>query len=855
MKSLPFKKILPYLLVVLGFVALAYGFMPQILGGKVIQQEDISSWRGMSQETRMWNKAHPKDPAVWTNSMFSGMPTYVIGVKERGNWLAPVHDLLMMGKQPANILIISLLGSLLLFLALGTPLGVAALGAVALTFCAYNFQIIQVGHINKMIAMAYMPWVMAALVYAYKKNTLLGAVFFGLAMFLEVRANHVQITYYLAFVVLFYVVAQAITAFQNKAFPRFVKTSLLLAVMGVLGIATNANRLLPLYEYSKYSIRAGSELRGFDPDAALQGAADGTSTAVDLGDGGEDWDPAAQKGLDLEYATQWSYGPGEMFNLLIPNFNGGASVGELSKSSASYRALKENNYAADQIISGLPLYWGPQPFTAGPMYMGAILIFLFVLGLCLVKGPFKWAAAGVSLLAVLLSWGSHFMWFTELFFNYVPLYNKFRTVSMILVILQLVMPMLGMYALTQWLRGQYPQKQALRALAWSTGLTAGFCLLCWLMPSIAGSFQGLRDTGLPRFLMDSLQADRRSLLTADALRSFLFIAAAAALLFFNLKHKLKAQHAVLLLLGLMLLDYWPVGKRYLNHKHFVSQTTFNKVFAPRPADKLILQDKDPYYRVLDLSVNTFNDSHVSYLHKTVGGYNAAKLQRYQDLIDYAIDLDINAYSSRLSECKTYEEAARALQDCPALAMLNTKYVILDGNQAPVKNPYCLGNAWFVHELHWAGNAKEEMAALLRIQDIGREAVVFRPASPAHELDPALQAFPQSLPSGQADTLTLTAYSPNQLEYTARTDQGGLAVFSEMHYPAGWKAWIDEKPVPILRANYTLRALYVPAGEHKVRFRFEPTTLRTAETISAATSALLWLLLAGSLALCFRRQKA
>lgn len=824
MPTITWKKIIPYAACVGLFLVLSYAFVPQVFQGKVINQSDISSWEGMSKEARDYNQTHD-DPTLWTNAMFSGMPTVAITMPAEGDYTDFLYHGLLKGAAPATYLFISLLGGFLLFLALGVNPWLAALGGVAITFCSYNLQIIQVGHITKMVAIAFMPWVLAALVFAYRRNALLGAGFFAMAVGFQVKANHPQITYYLLFLLLALIIGECISAVKTKQFRPFLKTSCLLLVAGLLGAGTFTNKLLPTYEYAKYTMRGGSELTD------------------ESGEAGRD-------GLQLDYATQWCYGPGESFNMMIPDFKGGASVGALGKDSHTYQFLQKAGYNANQAISSMPLYWGPQPFTAGPMYMGAIIIFLFVLGLFLVKGPLKWALAAVMALALFLSWGSHFMGLTEFFFNYVPMYNKFRTVSMILVLWQVGLPLLGIVALHAVLNGTYPPAKVNKALTWSLALTGGLCALMALIPSLAGSFSGSADASLPRELLPALVSDRKALLRADAFRSALLIGLSAVVIWLFLKKKIKKQGLVIACLGVLLLvDYWPVAKRYLNETHFVTKNAFQNQFATRPVDKAIKEDPDLYYRVLDLSVNTFNDAIVSYHHKSVGGYSAAKLQRYQDVIDHYLAPEIQGIMQGLQRAETYAQATALLQTCPVLNMLNAKYIILGAESSPLLNPYVLGNAWGVSRLVPVTTPDQEIARIGTV-DLSNEAVMT-------QLPPDWERLQSEAPS-QA-RVTLVSYEPNALEYQAQMgDKEGLVVFGEVFYPEGWKAWIDETEVPIYRANYIARALVVPAGEHTIKFTFLPPSYTKGKTLSRICSSLVWVMLlvgtAVTVAPCVRKQQ-
>lgn len=819
---IPFKKLWPWMLAILGFIVLAYAYTPQVLGGKIVDQADISSWRGMANEIITWNEAHPNDRTLWTNSMFSGMPADAISVLYDGDWTEPLYKGLFTGARPASYLLISLIGGFLLMLAFGANLPLACLGAIAITFCSYNMQIIQVGHNSKMAAIAFMPWVLGAVVWAYRKNALWGAVLFAFALSFQIKANHPQITYYLALIILGLALAEGITALRNKALPRFIKTSLLLLGMGLLGIATNANHLLPTFEYAKHTMRGGSELT-------------------------QENDDSRGNGLDLDYATAWSYGIEETPNLLIPNFNGGASMGELSKQSASAKVLR-NYSGGESLLKQMPLYWGPQPFTAGPMYMGALSIFLAVLGLCLLKNHYKWWIVGVGIIGLFLSWGSHMMWFSELWFRYVPMYNKFRTVSMVLVILQLLIPILGMLVIKQLLyETPRPDTRGLRkAFAIAGGLTAGFAVLVGLFPGIAGSFVSPVDANYPSDLVKALVADRQSLLRADAFRSLLFIVLGGGVLWLGLQKKLKASQCVWILAILTLVDLWGIDKRYLNDSHFIRQHEFQNQFAERPVDTYILADEDPNYRVLDLSVNTFNDAHTSFHHKTIGGYSPAKLQRYQDLIDYYIapemDRMISDINGAMHSAQTVEELGNALGTYPVLSMLNTRYIILNGNSAPLYYTQALGNAWFVQNIAWTDSPNGEITTLGTID----------PATTAVLSSRDVPGGRKEIPVGTGN-IRLTDYAPNALSYTSESEEGGLAVFSEIYYPNGWMAFVDGQQTPVLRANYMLRAIEIPAGRHEITFRYDPPVFHTGATISRVASILIFVLLALAILLQARQQ--
>ncbi len=808
------KKLLLYAGIVVGLLVLSYAYVPQVLSGKIVNQSDISGWQGMSHEMMAWNAAHPDDQTAWTESMFGGMPTATIHASTKGDWTQQIYDFLLTGRRPATYLFISLLGAWLLMLALGIHPLLAVGGAIAVTFCSYNLQIIQVGHNTKMQALAFLPWVLAALVYTYNQikkdrwlpGAVLGAALFGLALSFQVKANHPQITYYLALLILIYVIVLVVSIWRKGLWGRFFAASALLLVLGVAGIATNATKLLPTMEYTPYSMRGGS-------------------TAAS--EGGE-----GAKGLDLDYATAWSYGWEELPNLLIPNFNGGSSAGAVNpKHSETYDLLKRAGQPnLRETAKNLPLYWGPQPFTAGPMYLGAITVFLFVLGLFLYKGKEKWWLVAGTVLAVLLALGSHFLAFTKFFYNVAPLYNKFRTVSMALTVLQFTLPMLGFLVLDRLVKD--PETAALfRRKGWiAAAITGGFCALCVLFPGIAGTFSGASDAGQPDVLIDALAADRRYLLIMDALRSLLLIAAAFGVLWWAFSK--PAEKASGRMLGacvavcvLVLFDLGVVGKRYLNADDFVSPRAFQSQFDKRPVDELILSDTDPSFRVLDLTVNVFNDSHPSYWHKNIGGYSPAKLQRYQEFIESTLTGEINQIYKALGDVKTLAEAEAALPYMPGLASLNCRYIILDGEMAPLRYPYAKGNAWFATEA----------------------AVALAPLSGSASLtpDPVREnGSARALPS----SVELISYAPNELRYRYSSPEAARLIFSEVYYPVGWTLKVEDtgEELPIELEGTLLRAANVPAGTHTLVMRFDPPSYRTGEAVSRATSILLILAVLGAL---------
>ena len=800
--------------VVLLLLGLSYGFVPQVLQGKIVNQSDISGYVGMSHEMSTWNKEHPDDPTYWTDSMFGGMPTTAISTQNGGDYTQPLYNLLFAGKRPATYLFVALLGAFLLMLALGVSWPLALGGAIAIAFCSYNFQIIQVGHNTKMQAIALMPWVLAALVFTYKSKRpwriLLGSVLFALALSMQIKANHQQITYYLAIMVLLYALVELIATIRDKCWKTFIKASLLLLLVGGAGIATNVNKLLPLAKYTPYTMRGGSELSK---------------------DGG-----SGSKGLDLEYATAWSYGWEELPNLMIPDFNGGSSSGAVDPDkSETIKLLKRAGQRnLKETAKSLPLYWGPQPFTAGPMYMGAITVFLFVLGLGLYRKREKWWLVAAVLIAIFMAVGSHFMPFTAFCFKVLPLYNKFRTVSMALVVLQVALPVLGFMVLDGIVKEKYDKKDVIKALWWALGITGGFCLVCCLAPGLFGSFSGASDAQMQDVLVDALVKDRVMLFRHDAFASLLLIVASSLLILWGYSKNGRKWVSAAGISILVLVNMFAVGKRYLNADHFTTPKDFNKPFAERTVDKIILADEDPQYRVLDLTVNVFNSSVPSYHHKNVGGYSPAKLQRYQDLIEKYLSAEINGLYKAMSSVETMDDfAAHMAANTPVLNALNTRYVIVDPDFPPVPNDAAFGPAWFVTDYVTASTPDEEIALLGNV-DLRNTAV----------LSSSLPAVAGNLEQGAID---IVSYAPNRLKYHYTAPSDALAVFSEIYYPDGWHATVDGEPLELLRADWTLRAALLPAGEHDVEMYFMPDSYRVGAAVSRASSILLILLLLGALA--------
>ena len=881
------KKLIRQILIGLGavlfFLGLSYAFVPEVLDGKIVNQGDIQHYVGMSREMTAWNDAHPDDPTYWTGSMFSGMPTAPVTVVNGGDATQPVYDFLLLGRRPATYLFIALLGGFLLMLSLGIDWLLAVGGAVAIGFCSYNFQIIQAGHNTKMQAIAFIPWVLAALIWTYKvalrqrprsarkdrlswwARTVLAASLFGLALSLEIKANHVQITYYLALMIALYAVTMIVWVFwkHRDQWKEFLAASALLLVLGGLGIATNANKLLPTYDYQPVSTRGGSELTAEQGESSQQGG-----------------------NLKLEYATQWSYGWNELPNIFIPDWNGGGngarakiseenlkkglkgSIVDSEVQDAADRALLLRQYGQEidreadrmfrqykdreQLLMEHYMYWGPQPFTAGPMYVGSITVFLFLLGLCLYDGREKWWLAVVTLLAMLLSVGynsdgSHSLGIQALAFQLLPMYGKFRTVSMILILLQVTLPMLGFLVLDRILKRDIAPKRLRTGLGISLGITGGFALVALVLPR---SFTAAGEVLEEGSFAAALAATRKSLLVHDALITLLLVIAVAAIIWWacqtpkknadswmNVHRRSLAAGAIGLLI---LLNMFSIGHRYLNDSHFVTPRDFKKAYAERPVDKEI-KKKDPgrTARVLDLSGDTFNSAIASYHHRCIGGYSPAKLQRYDDLVTCYLWRE-TAIAKQYAGQYGWDEILGTLQ---MTAALNGKYIITPDGKEVVENPYAFGPAWFVENTVTTATPDEEIDALGE-QDLSVTAV----------LGPDFaEAAPASLPGSEGDRVQLLSYAPNELRYRYKAGSERILVFSEIYHP-DWVATLDGQPLPLLRADWVLRAAVVPAGEHDIVMRFQPAAYETGRAVSRATSVPLLLIVLVAAAACIWLRK-
>jgi hypothetical protein len=804
MDNVLFKKALPHFTAILLFLILpAIYFSPQLEGNK-LNQHDTNTATGMAKEIIDYNKTH-SDLALWTNSMFGGMPAYLIGLPTF-SMLSPIYSLTtLFDWRPISFVFLYLIGFYIALLLFGLNPWISLVGAIAFGFSSYDFIIIAAGHNTKAIAIGYMAPMIGALYHAWKKDLWVGSAFFALFLALQIYANHLQITYYTMLTILIFGMAELWFAYKEKKVADFLKRSGILFLIAILAIASNAERLWTTYEYGKLSIRGKSEL------------------TLDKGN--------QTSGLDKDYATGWSYGVDETMTLLIPNFKGGASMINFGESSATADLLRSNNVPnANSIIKQLPGYWGTQPGTSGPVYVGAIVLFLFVLALFLTTGAVRAWIIAATIFSIMLSWGRNFMPLTDFFLDYFPGYNKFRTVSMILVIASFTIPLMASIGLHKIFTEEIDPAKWKKALIWSFGLTAGLSMIFVLLPGLSGSFVSASDSQMPEWIQKGLVTDRESFLRADAFRSIVFISAVALILWVHMAKKIQTKYSLLIIGTLILVDMWGVNKRYLNNDNFVQEQKARNPYPISKADKEILKDKSEY-RVLNLSVDPFNEAGTSYYHHSIGGYHGAKMRRYQELIDVHIGKEIRQLGSKLNTLKSEAGVDSLFLGLNVLNMLNTKYMIYNPEAAPIQNSKAMGNVWIVKDYQLADNADQEIAALGKI-DVSKSIVVDK------KFQSSLGNFTPS--NGPVSKISLTSYSPNKLVYNYSGKGNEIAVFAEIYYPKGWNAYIGDKIVPYFQANYVLRALVLQEGNYEITFKFEPLSYRLGKQISMVSSLILLL---------------
>ena len=817
------KRFLPDLIAILAFVLLSFAyFFPADMEGRILFQHDSVAGVGAGQESKEYLE-RTGERTRWTNAIFGGMPTYQMSPSYDStkvlNWVEKLYRLYL--PDYVMLTFMMMIGFYLLLRAFGLSVWLASLGGIVWAFSSYFFILISAGHIWKFITLAYVPPTIAGVVLAYRKKYLLGGVVTAFFIALQILSNHIQMSYYFMFVILFMVVAYFADAYQKKELPHFFKASAVLVLAAAVGACINLSNLYHTYEYSKETMRGKSELKQ-EVAAAKQ----------------------TSSGLDRDYITAWSYGIGETWSLLVPNVKGGSSSAILSQSKA---AMEKANPMYGSVYSQFPQYFGDQPWTAGPVYVGAFVLFLFVLGCFIVKGPLKWALLGATVFSILLSWGKNLMGLTDFFIDYVPLYNKFRAVSSILVIAEFTIPLLAVLALKEIVGkpAVLKEKENRTALFISLALTAGVALLLAVAPGMLFSdFVTPREMaalqqGLPQEhlmpLVSNMTEMREAIVASDAWRSFFIIVIGCVLLFLYQQQKLKASLMVAGVTLLCLADMWTVNKRYLNDGLFVPKSQRTEAFVKTQADEIILQDTAQNYRVLNFvgfPGNTFNENNTAYWHKSVGGYHAAKLRRYQEMIDHHIMPEMEATYREVAQASGRMDSVDASK-FRVLNMLNTKYFIFpagkDGQPVPVVNPYAYGNAWFVDRVQYVKDANEEIAALNTV-------VPTETAVVDAKFKDALTGWSEGHKDAES-VVQLTSYEPNRLTYHVSSAKGGVVVFSEIYYP-GWQATIDGAPVDIARADYILRAMHVPSGSHTIEMWFEPQSIRVTETIAYVALALL-----------------
>ena len=808
------KLLLPHLIALIIFTVVAFAYFYPVLEGKVLKANDSTVSKINSKEIQDFRAKTGREP-LWTNSIFGGMPTYLISTLYPGNLIKYVDAKIRTFPMPVSVLFLSMAGFYLLLLLFGFDTWLAIAGALGYGLSSFFFQILGAGHNTQAIALAYMPPMIGGIYYAYKRDAIKGALLTAFFLALEIQANHPQITYYALLCLLIFGIVEFIYAFKDKSVIKFLKTSAILIIPFVIAIGINFASLYTTYEYGKYSIRGKSDL--------VFSKKENTS------------------GLDKNYITFWSYGVDETFNLLIPNYKGGSSF-PFERDSEIAKALTKSNHPEG--LNQFQKYWGSQPGTDGPHYVGAVIIFLFVLGLILVKGPEKWWLLAATIVSILLSWGKNFMPFTSLFIDYFPGYNKFRAVTMILIIAEFCIPLLGFIALRDIFSGTIPKKDIIKGLKIAAGITGGFLLLALIIPGIAGSFLSQPEGVYPPWIREPLIADRKNLLRGDAFRSLVFILCSAGVILAFIFEKLRKGPAILVLTLLLVIDLWTIDRRYLNADRFERPSIIQKSFVPSAADALILKDQSDY-RVLNFTASTFNDnSPNSYFHKSIGGYHGAKMERYQELIDTALNRNMELIQAVGGNAKTMEEFQSAFKGTSALNMLNTKYLIYNADAPPLANPYALGNAWFVEKPVIVENANKEIS-LINTLDPAKEATVDK----IFQNQIAKSAYPVL----ENEKIDLISYQPDELVYKSSAKEEKLAVFSEIYYPAGWKSYIDGKESKYFRTNYVLRGMIVPAGDHEIKFAFKPSSYIVGNKISLASSIVLILLLAGYFLMQFKNK--
>jgi hypothetical protein len=797
------KNFTPHIVAIVLFIIInMIMYWPIFMENKELNQNDILQGAGANQEIIDY-RAETGEEGLWTNSMFSGMPAYLINVQWSGELTYHIQKAISLWlPSPASHTFVAMLSFYILLLVFRVNPYLAIGGGLVYGLNTFFLISVEAGHIWKVAAISWMPAVLGGIILAFRKQYLWAFILTALAMAMEIRSNHLQVTYYLLLIVLIFGLFQLVNSIRNKTLPEFLKAIGILVLAVLLGVSTNIGKVWTAYEYGQYSIRGPAEL---------------SSNTESSG------------GLDRDYAFAWSNGIWEPFTFLVPNFYGGASQEEVSMSSDLAEGLKKRGMGSGQVrsfVKNVPTYWGDQPFTSGPYYMGAIVIFLFILGIIFVKGPKKWWLITASILGIVLSWGKNFEAFNYFMFDYFPGYNKFRSVSMTVAIPFLTMPLLGFLGVKKLIESDWNESK--KKLLTALGIAAGLCLFMVFISFVIGfraSVDANPNLAEYPWLIELIREHRASMFRTDAFRSFFFIILGGGILYLWKAGKLKQNIAIALFIGALLIDFIPVAKRYLNDENF-QRDVKGSFFQKTEADQRILQD-DGHYRVLNLQ-NPFNEAKTSYYHSSIGGYHGAKMRRYSDLIDFHLQPEMQAMIEKLRSGST------DLSDFDVINMLNTKYIKF-GNQAGqvITNQSALGNAWFVENVRAVNNPDEEIETLEQINPSGTAII---------------NQTQFDIPKGNFSdgNISLQSYAPNELIYQSNNSEKGLALFSEIYYPIGWKAYIDGKEAEILQANYVLRALEIPAGQHEIRFEFKPASYYAGNNIMMIGSIILILVVIGGI---------
>ena len=800
-----FKKFLPHILVVFGFIIISLAYFSPVLQGKEIFQSDIVQYTGMAKQQNDF-RAKTGEESYWTDAAFGGMPTYQLGAHYPHNYIKKIDSLLRFLPRPSDYLFLYFIGFYILLLVLKLDYKLAFLGAVAFGFSTYLIIILGVGHNSKAHAIAYMPMVLAGILLCFRNKYIGGFLLLTFAMALEIGANHFQMTYYLLLLVIIIGIVYLIDAYKKKQLPNYFKSLGVMILAVFLAIAINATNLLATQQYAAFSTRG---------DTGITINPDGT--------------PKTSSGLNFEYITEYSYGIVETFNLFIPRFMGGSSSEKLDENSEMYSQLitmGAGPVQAKDFAKNAPTYWGNQPFVGAPAYIGATILFLFVFALFLIKGRLKWWIVGGVILSLMLSWGKNFAFLTQFFIDYVPLYNKFRAVSSIQIIIELCVPILAIFGLSRLFLDFEKPEEKFRALKWATIITGGLALIFLVFKSALFSFSGGNDAAyidqMGVEFIRALKEDRKSVFSADTTRSLVFVILSACLIWFYLKQKASKNLVIAGFVLLILFDLIGVDRRYVNNEDFVVSKVMKQPFQKMAADVEILKDKG-HYRVFDLAESPFNTGRTSYFHNSIGGYHAAKPARMQNLFDFYL----------------------AKNNLPILNMLNVKYIIVPTEEGPQsqKNAEAFGNAWFVKNIKWVNNANEEILNLSET-DLVKTVVINSKFK---------DQIPSTLDFDPSAKIELIEHEPNSLVYRSSAAKDQLVVFSEMYYGHGWISSIDDKKTPHISANYALRAMMVPAGDHIITFKFEPDVVKTGSTIALTSSIMLGLLLLGGIYFTFKNK--